>query len=83
MSRQCSDDIERIANRLGFSCEHASPVVYLRNPFHLVNWTLPVLELTVVRALYWRCGGRSGGCVARRSGQSRDLVLHGHLSADR
>ena len=26
MSGQCSDDIERIANRLGFSCEHAAPI---------------------------------------------------------
>jgi hypothetical protein len=57
MSRQCSDDIERIANRLGFSCDNASPVVHIRNPFDLANWTLPVLELMVVAgavlALWW------------------------------
>ncbi|OCB34665.1 hypothetical protein A5676_26125 [Mycobacterium malmoense] len=57
MSGQCSDDIERIANRLGFSCEHASPWLTLRNPFGLANWTLPVLELLVVAgavlALWW------------------------------
>lgn len=57
MSGQCSDDIQRIANRLGFSCEHASPWVTLRNPFGLANWTLPVLELLVVAgavlALWW------------------------------
>jgi hypothetical protein len=57
MSGQCSDDIERIANRLGFSCEHASAWVTLRNPFQLANWTLPVLELLVVvgavLALWW------------------------------
>ncbi|OBH52070.1 hypothetical protein A5687_09740 [Mycobacterium mantenii] len=57
MSGQCSDDIERLANRLGFSCEHASPWMTLRNPLHLVNWTLPVLELLVVAgaalALWW------------------------------
>ncbi|MBV8789340.1 MAG: hypothetical protein JOZ00_22005 [Mycobacterium sp.] len=57
MSGQCSDDIERIANRLGFSCEHASAWVTLRNPFQLANWTLPVLELLVVAgavlALWW------------------------------
>lgn len=57
MSGQCSDDIERIANRLGFSCEHASPWVALRNPFGLANWTLPVVELLVVAgavlALWW------------------------------
>lgn len=57
MSGQCSDNIERIANRLGFSCEHAAPWVTLRNPFGLANWTLPVLELLVVAgavlALWW------------------------------
>lgn len=57
MSGQCSDDIERIANRLGFSCEHASPWLTLRNPFGLANWTLPVLELLVIAgavlALWW------------------------------
>ncbi|OMC22856.1 hypothetical protein [Mycobacterium colombiense] len=57
MSGQCSDDIQRIANRLGFGCEHASPWVTLRNPFGLANWTLPVIELLVVAgavlALWW------------------------------
>lgn len=57
MSGQCSDDIERIANRLGFGCEHAAPWVTLRNPFGLANWTLPVLELLMVAgavlALWW------------------------------
>ncbi|OBI40739.1 hypothetical protein [Mycobacterium colombiense] len=57
MSGQCSDDIERIANRLGFSCEHASPWVTLRNPVGLANWTMPVLELLIVAgavlALWW------------------------------
>jgi hypothetical protein len=57
MSGQCSDDIERIANRLGFSCEHAFPWATLRNPLQLANWTLPVLELLVVAgavlALWW------------------------------
>ncbi|MEB4211639.1 hypothetical protein [Mycobacterium sp. 94-17] len=57
MSGQCSDDIEGIATRLGFSCEHASPWVTVRNPFGLANWTLPILELLVVAggalALWW------------------------------
>lgn len=57
MNGQCSDDIERIANRLGFSCEHASPWVTFRSPFGLANWTLPVLELLIVAgavlALWW------------------------------
>jgi hypothetical protein len=73
MSSQCSDDIERIANRLGFSCEHAAPTVHLRNPFHLANWTLPVLELTVVAgavlALWWAIRR------LRRDGDPVNLVI--------
>jgi hypothetical protein len=73
MSSQCSDDIQRIANRLGFSCEHAAPVVHLRNPFDLANWTLPVLELTVVAgavlALWWAIRR------LRRDGDPVNLVI--------
>jgi hypothetical protein len=73
MSGQCSDDIERIANRLGFSCEHAAPVVHLRNPFELANWTLPVLELMVVfgagLALWWAIRR------LRRDGDPVNLVI--------
>lgn len=56
MSGQCSDDIERIANRLGFGCEHAAPWVTLK-PVRTGGWTLPVLELLMVAgavlALWW------------------------------
>lgn len=73
MSAQCSDDIERIANRLGFSCEHAAPIVHLRNPFDLANWTLPVLELMVVAgavlALWWAIRR------LRRDGDPANLVI--------
>ena len=73
MSGQCSDDIERIANRLGFSCEHAAPVAHLRKPFDLANWTLPVLELTVVAgavvALWWAIRR------LRRDGDPVNLVI--------
>jgi MFS family permease len=73
MNSQCSDDIQRIANRLGFSCEHAAPVVHIRNPFHLANWTLPVLELTVVAgavlALWWAIRR------LRRDGDPVNLVI--------
>jgi len=73
MSGQCSNDIERIANRLGFSCEHAAPVAHLRNPLDLANWTLPVLELTVVAgavlALWWAIRR------LRRDGDPVNLVI--------
>lgn len=73
MSGQCSDDIERIAHRLEFSCEHASPWVTLRNPFGLANWTLPVLEVLIVAgaalALWWAIRRR------RRDGDPVNLVI--------
>ncbi|MEP9394959.1 hypothetical protein ABLE94_22240 [Gordonia sp. VNK1] len=37
-----------ITRYLGFDCQDANPVVTLRNPFALDNWTLPILELTIV-----------------------------------
>ncbi|OMC29266.1 hypothetical protein A5739_16085 [Mycobacterium colombiense] len=73
MSGQCSDDIQRIANRLGFGCEHASPWVTLRNPFGLANWTLPVIELLVVAgavlALWWAIRR------LRREGDPANIVI--------
>uniref|UniRef100_UPI003D930876 hypothetical protein n=1 Tax=Gordonia sp. B7-2 TaxID=3420932 RepID=UPI003D930876 len=37
-----------ITRYLGFDCQDSNPFVTLRNPFGLDNWTLPVLELTIV-----------------------------------
>lgn len=73
MSGHCSDDIERLVGRLGFSCEHASPWVTLRNPLHLANGTMPVLELLVVAgavlALWWAIRR------LRRDGDPVNLVI--------
>ena len=48
MSDLCTPTFEHLAERLGFSCAEAGGPVALRSPFALENWTLPVLELTVV-----------------------------------
>ncbi len=49
MAGPCPADFERMAAELGgFSCEGAQPVIQLRNPFGLTNWTLPVLEALIV-----------------------------------
>ncbi|MDL9935292.1 hypothetical protein QSJ18_00895 [Gordonia sp. ABSL1-1] len=37
-----------ITSYLGFDCEGANPFVTVRNPADLANWTLPVLELTII-----------------------------------
>lgn len=37
-----------ITGYLGFHCETANPVVTVRNPADLANWTLPVLEVTII-----------------------------------
>lgn len=44
----CTPTFERLAESLGFSCGEAGGLVTFRNPLQLENWTLPVLELTVV-----------------------------------
>lgn len=48
MSDLCSPTFEDLATRLGFSCDEAGGLVEFRNPLALENWTLPVLELTIV-----------------------------------
>ncbi|GAT03376.1 DUF7802 domain-containing protein [Mycolicibacterium fortuitum] len=48
MSDLCTPTFSGLAERLGFSCGTAGGLVEFRNPFGLENWTLPVLELTVV-----------------------------------
>jgi len=48
MSKRCGSTIEGLADYLGFSCQHANPVVTFRNPADLANWTLPILELTII-----------------------------------
>ena len=48
MSDLCSPTFEDLATRLGFSCAEAGGLFELRSPFALENWTLPVLEATIV-----------------------------------
>lgn len=48
MADHCSPTFARLTTELGFSCEEAGGLVEFRNPFALENWTLPVLELTIV-----------------------------------
>ncbi len=44
----CTPTFAGLAARLGFSCDAAGGLIELRNPFNLANWTLPVLEVTMV-----------------------------------
>lgn len=44
----CTPTFERLAESLGFSCGEAGGWVTFRNPLQLENWTLPVLEITVI-----------------------------------
>lgn len=48
MSDICTPTFADLAARMGFSCDSAGGLVEFRNPFALENWTLPVLELTVI-----------------------------------
>ncbi|MGN2639303.1 hypothetical protein ACTD5D_24680 [Nocardia takedensis] len=48
MSASCTPTFADLATRLGFSCEEAGGLVEFRNPAALENWTLPVLEVTIV-----------------------------------
>ena len=44
----CSPTFSDLAVRLGFSCEEAGGMMEFRSPTALENWTLPVLEYTII-----------------------------------
>lgn len=48
MSDLCAPTFEQLAASMGFSCSEIGGVVSFRNPLVLQNWTLPVLEVTVI-----------------------------------
>jgi hypothetical protein len=49
MATQCTAAFDAIARPLGnFSCQQAPAFIHLRNPLHLTNGTLPILELMMV-----------------------------------
>ncbi|WP_040794885.1 hypothetical protein [Nocardia higoensis] len=73
MSEHCSATFSQLAERLGFSCAEMGGLVEFRSPFALENWTLPVLELTII------VGAVLALVLAvvrlRRHGDPTDLVL--------
>lgn len=48
MADLCSATFEQLATELGFSCAESGGLAEFRSPFGLENWTLPVLEWTIV-----------------------------------
>ncbi|KAB2581650.1 hypothetical protein BS297_29755, partial [Rhodococcus erythropolis] len=48
MAEHCSPTFAQLATELGFSCQEAGGLVEFRNPAALENWTLPVLEWTII-----------------------------------
>ncbi|WP_230329314.1 hypothetical protein [Nocardia aurantiaca] len=73
MADHCASTFDQLATSLGFSCDTAGGLVEVRNPLALENWTLPVLELTVILgsalALVWAI------VRLRRHGDPTNLVL--------
>ncbi len=48
MSATCEEAAEQVTSQLGFDCHDVNPVVSVRNPFDLLHWTMPVLELLII-----------------------------------
>lgn len=48
MSATCDPTAQQVTARLGFDCHHVNPIVSVRNPFTLTNWTMPILELLII-----------------------------------
>ncbi len=48
MTDHCSPAFAGLADRMGFSCADTGGIVSVRSPLGLENWTLPVLEATII-----------------------------------
>jgi hypothetical protein len=48
MSTACRPEAEAVTRGLGFDCHDVSPVVSVRYPWDLANWTMPLLEVLVI-----------------------------------
>ncbi|WP_116198729.1 hypothetical protein [Amycolatopsis circi] len=48
MSGVCGPEAEAVTRQLGFDCHDVSPVVSVRPPWELANWTMPLLEALII-----------------------------------
>jgi hypothetical protein len=48
MSDGCGPEAEAVTRGLGFDCHDVSPVVSVRFPWDLADWTMPLLEVLIV-----------------------------------
>ncbi|WP_410667618.1 hypothetical protein [Amycolatopsis sp. cmx-4-68] len=48
MSTGCGPDAEAVTRGLGFDCHDVAPVVSVRPPWALADWTMPLLEVLVI-----------------------------------
>jgi hypothetical protein len=72
VSAQCGPGAESLTRHLGFDCHDVSPVVSVRYPWELANWTMPLLEVVII-------GGAVFALVhavrRHRAGDSTNLAL--------
>jgi hypothetical protein len=72
LSGECDPGAEAVTRALGFDCHDVSPVVSVRFPWDLANWTMPLLEVIVI-------GGAVFALVhalrRHRAGDSTNLAL--------
>ena len=48
MTAECGPGAAAVTRDLGFDCHDVSPVVSVRFPWELANWTMPLLELVII-----------------------------------
>jgi hypothetical protein len=48
MNTVCGPEAEALTHDLGFDCHGLSPVVSVRLPWDLANWTMPLLEVLII-----------------------------------
>jgi hypothetical protein len=48
VNAECGPGAEAVTRDLGFDCHDVSPVVSIRFPWELANWTMPLLEVIII-----------------------------------
>jgi hypothetical protein len=48
VSAECGPGAEAVTRELGFDCHEVSPVISVRFPWELADWTMPLLEVIII-----------------------------------
>ncbi len=72
MSAECGPGAQAVTRELGFDCHDVSPVISVRFPWELANWTMPLLEVIIIGGAVFALGH---AIRRHRAGDPTNLAL--------